>query len=74
MPSVGAEITKANEVCPCETRYPLNTVTNSVGTIGKKKFANPARNKKRKNRKGLSANETAALKSCSRNHSVSGLN
>jgi hypothetical protein len=74
MPSVGAEIIKANDVCPCETRYPQNTVTNSIGTIGKKKFANPARNKKRKNRKGLSANDIAVLNSCSRKRSVSGLN
>jgi hypothetical protein len=48
-------------------------VTNSIGTIGKKKFANPARNKKVKNAKGLSANDTAVFNSCSRKASISGL-
>jgi len=44
-----------------------------VKGIGKKKFANPARNKKIKNAKGLSANDTAVLNSCSRKLSISGL-
>jgi len=70
MPSVGADITDTSELCPCETRYPQNTVTNSIGTRGKKKFANPARNKKIKNAKGLSANDTAVLSNCSRRHSI----
>jgi hypothetical protein len=48
-------------------------VTNSIGTIGKKKFANPARNKKVKNAKGLSANDTAVLNNCSRKLSISRL-
>jgi hypothetical protein len=73
MPRVGADITDTSELCPWETRYPQNTVTSSIGTRGKKKFANPARNKKRKSATELSANDTAVFSNCSKKHSISGL-